>query len=174
MNELITLARPYARASFEYAYEKKALVQWSNVLAILAAASEEQAVVGLLDSPKITAQQKAAELINLCGDRVDDAMQRFLALLAENRRLPLLPQIQKLFEGLRAQKEKLLDVEVRTAFPLDKKTKQTLVGKISAEFDSQVSLTVNVDKTLIGGIVIVLGDTVIDSSIRSRLVKFAD
>ncbi|MBT8125425.1 MAG: F0F1 ATP synthase subunit delta, partial [Gammaproteobacteria bacterium] len=150
MNELITLARPYARASFEHAYATKALVQWSNMLAILAAASEENVVNNLLSSPKVTAKEKAAQLIGLCGEIIDDSMERFLILLAENGRLSLLPQIKQSFENLRAQQEKLLDIELHTAFPLDEDMKQTLIDKISTDLDSRVSATVNVDKTLIG------------------------
>ena len=174
MDELVTLARPYAKASFKYANETKTLPQWSAVLAILAAASKEPAVVDLLYSPTMTVQQKAAGLIYLCGDRIDDAMGRFLTLLAENRRLSLLPQIQQLFEDFKSQQEKLLDVEVRTAFVMNDKTKKSLVEKLSANFDSRINITVNVDKALIGGIVIGVGDTIIDGSVRGRLAQLAE
>ena len=174
MNELTTLARPYARASFEYAYEEKSLAQWSNMLAILAAAVEEEVVTNLLASPKVSSQQKAVQLIDLCGDIIDDSMERFLNLLAKNGRLALLPQIQQSFENLRAQQEKLLDIEVCTAFPLDADTQKNLVDKVSANLDSKINVTVTIDKALLGGVIISIGDTVVDASIRGRLAKLAE
>lgn len=174
MVELTTLARPYAKASFQYASAKNALVSWSNALALLVAATKEKAVIELLASPTVTARQKAAALVNLGGEKINAKVECFLIVLAENKRLSLLPQIQYLFENFKAQQEKLLDVEVRTAFLLDDDTQKTLAEKLSANFDSQVSITVNVDKTLIGGIVICVGDTVIDGSVRGRLTKLAE
>lgn len=174
MVELTTLARPYAEAAFEYALATKTLVQWSNALAILAAATREQTVASLLASPTATAMQKSDNLVSLCGDKINDKVTNFLRVLAENKRLLLLPQIQRLFESLKARQEKLLDVDVRTAFPLDKETKKILTEKLSASFDSQINIKITVDSALIGGIIICAGDTVIDGSVRSRLTKLAE
>jgi F-type H+-transporting ATPase subunit delta len=174
MAELITLARPYAKASFGYASATNAVVSWSNALALLVAATKEKVVVELLASPTLTARQKAAALIALGGDNINAKVECFLIILAENKRLLLLPQIQCLFEAFKAQQEKFLDVEVRTAFALDDDTQKMLVEKLSANFDSQVSVTVNIDKTLIGGIVICVGDTVVDGSVRGRLTKLTE
>ena len=167
MNELTTIARPYAKASFEYACDTNALDEWSSVLTMLAEATKEQKVIDLLSSPKITAERKVSELIGLCGDTINDAMGRFLTVLAENKRLLLMPQINTLFEASKARKQKFTNVEVNAAFPLGKKITQQLVDKLGADLDSQVSITVNVNKTLIGGIVIHIGDTVIGNTIRS-------
>ena len=173
MAELTTLARPYAKASFEYAVKKDSLTSWSNALAILAAATKEQVVISLLSSPTLTAQQKATALVNLGGDKIDERVGRFLTVLAENKRLSLLPQIWRLFEKFKAQQEKLIDVEVRTAFVLNDDIRKVLSEKLTANFDSRVNMTVSIDKTLIGGIVIRAGDTVIDGSVRGRLTKLA-
>jgi F-type H+-transporting ATPase subunit delta len=174
MAALMTLARPYARASFEYASATNSLVSWSNALAILVAAGREKVIVELLASPTLSARQKAAALINLGGDKIDAKVGRFLIVLAENKRLSLLPQIQCLFERLKSQQEKFLNAEVQTAFALTDDTQKALIEKLSANFDSLVSLTVSIDKTLIGGVVIRIGDTVIDGSVRGRLTKLTE
>ena len=80
MIELTTLARPYAEAAFEYALATKTLVQWSNALAILAAATREQTVASLLASPTATAMQKSDNLVSLCGDKINDKVTNFLSV----------------------------------------------------------------------------------------------
>ena len=174
MAELTTLARPYAKACFAHAVRVDALMQWSNALAILAAAVKEESVANMLASPQIPSQQKASSLIAFCGDDANEALGRFATVLAENRRLPLLPYIRYLFERFKAQKEKFTNVEVLTAFPLDEDTEKMLADKLGANLDSRINMKVNVDETLIGGIVIRVGDTVTDGSVRGRLTKLAE
>ena len=174
MDELTTIARPYAKASFGYASETNSLSEWSKMLSVLAEATKEQKVIDLLSSPTITVEQKVSELIRICGDMLDDAMARFLTVLAENKRLLLMPQINTLFDEYKARQERSTKVEVSTAFPLEKQTVQQLVDKLSANLDSDVNIKVNINKTLIGGAVIRIGDVVIDGSVRGRLAKLAE
>ena len=174
MDELTTIARPYAKASFWHASETNSLSEWSKVLSVLAEATKEQKVTDLLSSPTITVEQKVSELIRICGDMLDDAMARFLTMLAENKRLLLMPQINTLFDEYKARQERSTKVEVSTAFPLEKQTVQQLVDKLSANLDSDVNIKVNINKTLIGGAVIRIGDVVIDGSVRGRLAKLAE
>ena len=100
MAELTTLARPYAKAAFEYAREAGDLDGWSSALAVVAAVSKETSVAKLLDSPTLMAEQKAAVLIDTCGDQLTAKAKAFIAILAENKRLGLLPSIRRLFEHL--------------------------------------------------------------------------
>ena len=174
MDELTTIARPYAKASFQRASETNSLSEWSNVLSLLAEVAKQQKVIDLLSSPTITVEQKVSELVAICDGMLDDAMARFLMVLAENKRLLLMPQINTLFEEYKARQERSTKVEVSTAFPLEKKVIQQLVDKLSANLDSKVNITVNINKTLIGGIVVRIGDAVIDGSVRGRLDKLAE
>ena len=174
MDELTTIARPYAKASFEHASETNSLGGWSNVLSVLAEATKERKVMNLLSSPTITLERKVSELTDICGDLLNDAMVRFLTVLAENKRLLLVPQINTLFDEYKARQEKSTNVEVITAFPLEKKITQQLVDRLSANLDSTVNITVNLDKTLIGGMVIRIGDSIIDGSVRGRLAKLVE
>lgn len=150
MAELITLARPYAKAAFEYARSEKDLGQWSTSLATVASVIQQPAVEQLLESPTITAEKKAATLFDLCGDALSAKVKNFIAVLAENKRLSLLTEVQALFEDLKSQQEKFSDVNVTAAFALDAGTEKSLADKLSKTLDSEVALTTTIDKSLIG------------------------
>ena len=94
MAELSTLARPYAKAAFEFARDHKSLDQWSEQLAVAAAVAVDDSMVSVLDNPSLTADQQAKVVDEVCGEALDANMRNFIAILADNKRLPLLPQIQ--------------------------------------------------------------------------------
>ena len=112
MAELSTLARPYAKAAFEYAAAKGELQGWSDSLGVVAAVAQQSEVEKLLSSPNYTADQQAKQLIEICGDALNEQGRNFIGVLAENRRLKLLPAIQQQFEVLKANREKSIDVDV--------------------------------------------------------------
>ncbi len=174
MAELITLARPYAKAAFEYARADKALDQWSSSLAVVASVVQQPAVEELLDSPTLTSEQKATALFDLCGDELDKKAKNFVAVMADNKRLALLKEVQQLFEDFKSQQEKFADITVSTAFELDSAVEKALAEKLSKALESEVSLSTDIDKSLIGGVVISAGDMVIDGSVRGRLTKLAE
>ncbi|MGH1486634.1 MAG: F0F1 ATP synthase subunit delta [Cellvibrionaceae bacterium] len=174
MAELTTLARPYAKAAFEYAREAKDLDGWSSALAVAAAVSQETSVAKLLDSPTLTAEQKAAVLTDVCGDQLSVKVKSFISGLAENKRLSLISAIRDLFEDLKAQQEKFADVQVVSAFALDSGVEKALAEKLKTVLISDVSLNTEVDSSLIGGVVVRAGDTVIDGSVKGRLNKLAE
>ena len=174
MAELSTLARPYARAAFEYAAQADELQSWSQCLATAGSVAQQADVVKLLSSPSYTAQQQAATLIEICGDALDQKGQNFLSVLSENRRLQLLPEISLQFDVLKANREKAVDVELVAAHELDAEQQQKLGEALSAKLERKVNMQVSLDKSLLGGAVIRAGDTVIDGSIRGRLAKLAE
>ena len=174
MAELSTLARPYARAAFEYAAQADELKSWSESLATAGSVAQQPDVVKLLSSPSYTAQQQAATLIELCGDALDQKGQNFLSVLSENHRLQLLPEISLQFDILKANREKAVDVELVAAQELDAEQQQKLGDALSAKLERKVNMQVSLDKSLLGGAVIRAGDTVIDGSIRGRLAKLAE
>jgi len=174
MAELTTLARPYAKAAFEFARENKDLDGWSSSLAIAAAVSEDETVANLLESPTLTAEQKAAALTDVCGDKLQAKVKAFVGVLAENKRLGLLSNIRELFENLKAQQEKFSDVQVISAFALDSDVEKSLSEKLKTVLLSDVALKTEVDQSLIGGVIVRSGDTVIDGSVKGRLSKLAE
>ncbi len=174
MAELITLARPYAKAAFEYARSEKDLDGWSQSLALIASVVQQSAVKKLLDSPTHTSTQKADALFDVCGKELIEKVKNFVAVLAENKRLSLLAEVQALFEDFKSQQEKFSDVTVSSAFELDKKVEEQLSEKLGKVLSSEVSLTTEIDKALIGGVVVRAGDMVVDGSIKGRLGKLAE
>jgi F-type H+-transporting ATPase subunit delta len=174
MAELSTLARPYAKAAFQYAADASDLQGWSDSLGVAAIVAQHDAVVKLLSSPSYTATQKAEKTIAVCGDALNDNARRFVQVLAENRRLQLLPQIYQQFEVLKANREKTVEVSVVTASEISTEQQDKLASALSKKLEREVNMQVSIDGSLIGGVVIRAGDTVIDGSIRGRLAKLAE
>jgi F-type H+-transporting ATPase subunit delta len=174
MADLITLARPYAKAAFQFAQAQNSLGKWSEMLALLANLTSEAKVQQVLASPNLTVQQQAQALIDVCGDGLNDAGKNLVTILAENKRLKLLVEISNLFEKLKTEAEKTVDVEITTAVALNDTLSNQLAEALKNKLNRTVTITSSVDKNLIGGAIIRAGDTVIDSSVRSRLAKLAE
>ena len=173
MAEVNTVARPYTKAAFEYAMDKGNLDQWSATLTLAAAAAEDENVVRVLGNPALTDAQKADLMIGLC-EEADEAGKNFLRLLAENKRLAILPEISAQFAKLKADQEKSLDIEVTTAFELQDEQQEKLAQALKTKLGREVILSSQVDKSILGGAVIRTDDLVIDGSVRARLAKLAE
>lgn len=169
MAEYATLARPYGNAVFTFAKSAGALPRWSRLLGMFSAALAEPAVRVLVESPDLPATHKAERLAALFGDDVDAAGKRFLQALARNGRLPLLAEVRRHFEELKAQEEQVLEVEVYSALPLTDAQTEELEAALKSRFNKEVHLLSKVEAGLIGGAVIRAGDKVIDGSMRGRL-----
>tara|TARA_B100000809_G_scaffold261104_1_gene309316 strand:- start:1629 stop:2165 length:537 start_codon:yes stop_codon:yes gene_type:complete len=174
MAELTTLARPYAKAAFDFANSANTLDLWSEMLAQAGAVSSSAGINKLLGSPTLTTEQKGAAFIEICGDTLNEQAGNFIKILAENKRFELLPSISQLFEAFKAQKEKSVDVELQSAFELSTSVQEQLAKALSVKLDREVNVTGIVDKSLIGGVVIRAGDTVIDGSVKGHLAKLAE
>jgi F-type H+-transporting ATPase subunit delta len=174
MAEEATLARPYANAVFGVAKQDRLLDQWSRSLAYLAAAAAEEGVRQIIESPSNTDEQKAHALAEICGEELGDKGRALVGVLARNRRLALLDEIQKQYEALRAEEERTLEVEVVTAFDLSDAQRSQLVDGLKRRFERDIELSSRVDKGLVGGAIIRAGDTVIDGSVRGKLDKLAE
>lgn len=173
MAELTTLARPYAKAAFQYALEAKDLAGWGKQLATLAAASRYGAMQKNIASPSLSAQQQAQLLISACGDELTAPVRNFIVLLAQNKRLLLLPEIYQLFDALKTAQEQAVDVELTTAIALDDASQANLAQALSSKLARKVNVQTVVDQQLLAGVIIKAGDLVIDGSMRGRLEKLA-
>lgn len=174
MAELSTLARPYAKAAFAYALAAGDLAGWSDQLATAAAVSQQDTMKRVLASPSLMSSQQAQAFIDVCGDVLTEKGQNFIRVLAENKRLALLPQIYAGFEAHKSAQEKTVDVEFSTAFELDADTRQKLAEALSGKLQREVNVTTVVNKSLLGGVLVKAGDLVIDGSVRGRLAKLAE
>lgn len=174
MAELTTIARPYAKAAFEFARAASDLQGWYQALSLAAGVSAEDKVKSLLSSPSLTAEQKAAAFVEVCGDDLSAEQKNFIAVLSENGRLSLLSEVLALFELYKANQEKSVDVDIRAAYEIAADVEAKLAETLTRKLDRQVSLQTSVDPSLLGGAVIRAGDTVIDGSVRGRLAKLAE
>lgn len=174
MAELATLARPYANAAFGLAQERGQLERWARLLRLLADALELPALQALVETPSKADAAKAREFAALLGDELDAAGRGFLDVLAANKRLALLPEIQRQFGALKAAAEKTLDVEITAAARLSEAELQQFAAALERRFEQQVDVTARVDAALLGGAVIRAGDTVFDGSVRGKLDKLAE
>ena len=173
MAELSTVARPYAKAAFEYARDCKQLSQWAEQLATAAAVAADPSLKLALNDPALTAEQQAKTLSDVCGDALGTQARNFIAVLAANKRLSLLPEIFLLFTQYKANQEKSVDVEVVSAFDLDEATRNRLAEVLGKKLERQVKVSTTTDRSLLGGVLIRAGDLVIDGSVRGRLNKLA-
>lgn len=169
MSQALTLARPYARAAFALAKDAGRLPQWSALLGFAAQAAavpEAQAAIG---NP-MARDEDLVELLLPPGDS-DPNFRQFLAVLAENRRLALLPEIAGLYDQLRADAERVVKATVTSAQPLAAEELEKLRASLRKRFGREVELSTAVDESLIGGAVIDAGDVVIDGSLRTKLAR---
>lgn len=173
MAEIITVARPYAEAVFSLASEQKRLDAWLEALVWLAAMVDNPDVAQVVTNPIHTAQEIEALMLGILGARGDETVKRFLATLIENNRLMLLPEITRQYEALKSKAEGVTDAVVETAFPLSDVEVADLAAKLSKRYGKNVRLTVQVDPELIGGVRMLVGDDVIDASVRGKLNELA-
>ena len=188
MAELTTLARPYAKAAFEYARDSQSLAEWLPQLQLAAAVTRDSRMQALLrnlllaegDAPlgaspegRLFIARVDKLLADVCGEQLGDAVRKFLGVLAQNRRLLLLPQVTALFAGYKANFEKSVDVEVVSAFDLADDMTDKLASALSTRLERKINVHTTTDPDLLGGVLIRAGDLVIDGSVRGRLNKLA-
>ncbi len=174
MAELTTLARPYAKAAFEFALAANKLQSWFEALEVSAAVAGQDQVKKALSASALSAEQKASVFVQVCGEKMDENVKNFVHTLASNKRLALLPFIRDLFARMKEQQEKTIEVEVTAAYELPVDLINKLAQSLSAKLNRSVSVNSSVDKSLLGGVVIHTGDMVIDGSVRGRLAKLAE
>lgn len=204
MAEFTTLARPYAKAAFEYAQQTDSIGQWEVFLAKASAVVSDEAFAQLLDNPAVTTEQKVRVLMDIASlnqqfiespiKQVLDAVQlpegvsveslvqqvtpkqqpisslsNFIAQLADNDRLALLPEIENHYKKLKSQTLKQLDAYVTTAYPLTQAQAKLLEDSLSQSEQAVIVLHESVDSSLLGGATIKVGDKFVDGSIKGKL-----
>jgi len=173
MAERATIARPYAKAAFEYARDAKAFAEWSRGLKSAADIVADPRVAALTKDPQWSQADLVGIITDVAGDKLDAAMQNFVRVLAENHRLLLLPEITARYELLRSEIENTLDVEVISAVALSSAQTEKLSEALNMRLKRKVRMQNSVDATLLGGAVVRAGDLVIDGSLKGRLQRLA-
>ncbi len=174
MSEAITVARPYALAAFDEARKLGDLKNWSDMLQSLSQAVVNAEVRAAITSPRVARGQLENLMLALCGNQESVSGRNFIKLLVENQRLTLLPEITALFEEMRAEAEKSMDIVVTSAFDLNETQKQKISTAMKKRLGREVRLSCEIDRNLLGGIIIRTGDKVIDGSARTQLSELAN
>jgi F-type H+-transporting ATPase subunit delta len=173
MAEITTIARPYAEAAFSLAREQDALPVWSRMLRLASAIVADPKVAEALENPRLDAAAKESLLLSLCGDELTAEGRNFLRVLIDADRIKLLPAIDALFESLKDAASGLAKASIETAFPLADSDLADLTASLERRFGKRIEATVTVNQELIGGVRVVIGDTVIDGSVQEQLRAMA-
>jgi F-type H+-transporting ATPase subunit delta len=169
MAEPSTVARPYAEAAFKLADEAGALGKWSEMLHALALVAADERVRAAVADPNLSDAQAAGLFISILAGKLSGEAENFLRVLAQNGRLELLPGIASQFEARKNERESVLEAEVHSAFELSPAQVSELVQRLEKKTGRKVKAKIEIDKDLIAGVRIVLGDKVIDGSARAQL-----
>jgi F-type H+-transporting ATPase subunit delta len=173
MSELTTVARPYAKAAFDFAVEKQTVAQWQEMLVFAGAVAQDSSIKQVLKGA-YSADKLAEIFIGVCGEQIDENGQNLIKVLAENKRLSALPDVATLFNQYKADFDKEIEVDVTSAIKLTKAQQTSIGAALEKRLSRKVNLICNVDKAIVAGLVIKAGDTVIDGSIHTKLNRLAD
>lgn len=175
MADSSTVARPYAKAIFEMARDSKNLQNWDFALKLLAMVSQDKAVINFVTNPSVTITQRVEFFLSMVSTYKsvpsDVDMTNFLTALAENQRLLVLADIYVQFAERRAMHDKTMEVKVITYAALTKAQEEKLITRLSARLNRDVTLNVEIDKSLKGGAIIRAGHLVFDASVGTQINK---
>ena len=173
MQDKTTIARPYAQAVFETASEGNNLVEWSGMLGLLETVVTDSQMKAVLSNPKMDAEALTDFILGVCGDALSETSRNLVRVLADAGRLSFVPELNKLYEQLRAEAEGVIDVGVSSAYELTSEQQATISTAMAKRLGRKVVITSDIDESLIGGMVIRAGDSVIDASVKGRLKALA-
>ncbi|MEN9750867.1 MAG: F0F1 ATP synthase subunit delta [Betaproteobacteria bacterium] len=173
MAEISTIARPYAVAAFNLAKEKKALKEWSEMLKFLAQVSQDERMHTFINDSKVSDEEREKSLIKIAAKRLNEYGENLIKLLIEYKRVNLLPEISLAFEALKATDEGTLEAEIIVASKPTDKEVDSLVKSLEKKFNKKIDAKVTIDEAIIGGTKVIVGDTVIDASVREQLQNLA-
>jgi F-type H+-transporting ATPase subunit delta len=168
MAELATIARPYAEALFRVAKSGN-LSAWSDLVSEMAHVAAHPDVQALSHNPNVSHKLVVDTFLALLKSPLNDEAKNFINMLVENGRLTLLPEIGAQFHVLKNAQEGAADAEISSAFALSDAQVKELVATLEKKFGRKLNPSVSVDNSLIGGVRVVVGDEVLDTSVRAKL-----
>ncbi|MGO1616719.1 MAG: F0F1 ATP synthase subunit delta [Oceanisphaera sp.] len=171
--DMITIARPYAKAAFDFAVEKKAVDNWLTMLGFAAQVTQDPQVDDLINS-NLNAEKMADVFLAICGEQLNEQGQNLIKVMAVNGRLSALPAVVQEFAVMKAELDRAVEADVVSATKLTKQQMAKIQASLQKRLDRKVKLNCSVDKKLMAGIIITAGDLVIDGSVRGRLSRLAE
>ncbi len=172
MAEISTIARPYAIAVFQLAKGEKKLAVWSDLLSLLSGLVKDVEFRAYLEDTKILDSDRESALMKCVGD-IDDHGKNFIKLLIENKRLMVIPHIFNLFEELKDSEEGTMEAQIIVAEKPEAAVVKSLIASLEKKFNRKIESNLVIDKSIIGGTKIIVGDTVIDASVKGQLDSLA-
>jgi F-type H+-transporting ATPase subunit delta len=167
MAELATIARPYAEALFKASQaDLEGTAGW---LEPLAAVAGDPQLLQLAGNPNIRAQQLIELITGVVKQPLSAHAMNFLRTVIDNDRLAALPEIASQFRSLKNARTGSSDAVIYSAFPMDPGALGSVAPALEKRFGRKLNLTVQEDRSLIGGIRVVVGDEVLDTSVKARL-----
>jgi F-type H+-transporting ATPase subunit delta len=173
MAELVTIARPYAEAAFRLALENQQLQHWSDMLGLIESVVRDEQIASRIGDPNVDDQALESLILGILGDRLDGTARNLVQVLVQNGRLELVPHIRALFDDLKREHEGVLEAKIVSALPVGDEQIQPLLSALERKYGRKVNAQVEVDPELIGGARILVGDKVIDATVRGRLDAMA-
>ncbi len=176
MADYETAARPYAKAIFELARDENKLDQWQQGLSLAATVAGDEGMRALLEQPDHLPRELGEfflSVLDAAGAEKDDDFTNAIRLLAENSRLAALPAIAAEYATMKQEAEGKIEVRVASAQELSAEQLDKIAGSLAKRLGKQVSLSTEIDESLIAGAVITAGDLVIDGSASGRMQKLA-
>jgi len=170
MAELATIARPYAEALYKATPEAD-LAGWLEQVEALAAVARDPQLRALADNPRITNDQVFEVMTGAVKVALAPAVANFLRTVLENGRLAALPQMAEQFQALVRTRQGVADAVVYSAFPVDAAQLADIQGALETRFGRKLQPVVQLDPELIGGVRVVVGDEVLDTSVKARLER---
>jgi F-type H+-transporting ATPase subunit delta len=173
MAEFTTIARPYAKAAFDFAVESNSVDQWLEMITFAGHIASDDAVVKMLKAS--TASADAADLmIKLGGEQLNENGQNFMKVLAQNERLLVLPEVSVLLAQYVDEYNKQVDADIVSATELNDAQQAELAASLEKRLARKVKLNVSIDKSLVAGVIIRVGDLLIDGSVRGKLDRLSN
>ncbi len=173
MAQLVTVARPYAEAAFRLALESGNLARWSDMLELIEAVARDGNVAKRIGDPNVDERALEGVILGALGDRLDGHGRNLVQVLIHNGRLELITHLRALYERLRREHEGVLEAKFISALPMTDDQVRPLVQALEKKYGRKVNAQVEIDPELIGGARIIIGDKVIDATVRGRLDAMA-
>lgn len=173
MSEVTTIARPYAKAAFDFALEHSAVDQWQSMLFFASEVAKDGTIEKVIHSD-MAASQLADLFIQICGEQLDEHAQNLIRIMAENGRLSVLPAVLAEYSMLKALHEKELEATITSAAPLKDEEVAKLQAMLEKRYGHKVKTVCKQDPSLMAGLIIKIGDDIIDASVRSKLNRLAE
>ena len=174
MQDLVPLARPYAKAIFDAAVDSGSTSETQASLKSLAAGLKEKAITDLISSPTLSRSEILKKLTSIFDGEVNELVNNLLGALAENDRLEICPEISNLYESLLAEHNQQLDIDVSIPVDLGDESKEGLKQSILKKYGETSNINFLVDPAIMGGITIKIDDEILDLSIKGRVQKLVN